>query len=90
MVIETFRNGDAIAVYRRFRDRGRLTPPGLRYISSWVTEDLCRCYQLMETEDLELLNQWMAHWSDIVDFEVRSVITSQDAGVRIAPLLGSQ
>lgn len=88
MVIETFREGDAIPVYRRFRDRGRLTPPGLHYISSWVTDDFCRCYQLMETDDLELLNQWMGNWSDIVDFEVRSVMPSQEASVQIAPLLG--
>ena len=88
MVIETFKEGDAIAVYRRFRDRGRLTPAGLDYISSWVTEDLCRCYQLMETDDPELLNQWMGNWSEIVDFEVRPVVTSKEASVRIAQLLG--
>ena len=88
MVIETFRGGDAIPAYRRFRDCGRLAPEGLRYIASWVTEDFCRCYQLMETEDPELLNRWMENWSDIVDFEVHPVMTSQEASLRIAPLLG--
>ena len=88
MVIETFREGDAIPVYRRFRDCGRLAPAGLNYIGSWVTDDLRRCYQLMETDDPELLNRWMENWSDIVDFEVRPVMTSQDASLRIAPLLG--
>ncbi len=30
MVIETFRKGDPVPVYRRFRDRGRLMPNGLK------------------------------------------------------------
>jgi hypothetical protein len=33
MVIEHFRPGKAAEVYRRFRDRGRMTPEGVRYIS---------------------------------------------------------
>lgn len=87
MVIETFRTGDAVPVYRRFRDRGRLAPEGLAYILSWVDERLERCYQVMETDDLALLNQWIANWSDIVDFEVHPVMTSKEAAERIAPRL---
>jgi len=87
MVVENFRNGDARPVYRRFRDRGRLAPEGLLYISSWVTEDLTRCYQVMETADPKLLDQWIANWSDIVDFEVHSVHTSKEAAAQIAPRL---
>ncbi len=87
LVIEKFRNGDAVPVYRRFRDRGRLAPTGLSYVSSWVHDKLDRCYQLMETEDRALLDQWMANWSDIVDFEVYSVIKSEEAAERIAPRL---
>lgn len=85
MVVENFRNGDAVPVYRRFRDRGRLAPPGLSYIASWVNDDLTRCYQLMETEDRALLEQWIANWSDIVDFEVHSVISSKEAAEKIGP-----
>ena len=55
MVIERFRDHDAAAVYRRFRDQGRLAPEGLRYVSSWVTRDLQRCYQVMECDDPQLL-----------------------------------
>ncbi len=29
MVIERFKDRDALAVYRRFRERGRMTPDGL-------------------------------------------------------------
>jgi Protein of unknown function (DUF3303) len=73
MVIENLRNGDAVPVYRRFRERGRLAPAGLSYVSSWVSDKLDRCYQLMETEDPALLDQWIANWSDVVDFEVHSI-----------------
>ncbi|PWT80621.1 MAG: hypothetical protein C5B57_11965 [Blastocatellia bacterium] len=87
MVIEHFKNGDAAAVYRRFRDRGRLAPSGLAYVSSWVDTDMRRCYQLMETDNRLLFDEWMSHWSDLVDFEVQPVITSAEASAKIAPLL---
>ena len=83
MVIEDFRNGDAKPVYDRFRDRGRLAPDGLRYVNSWVTPDLARCYQVMECEDRALLDEWIAAWKDIVDFEVHPVITSAEASARV-------
>jgi hypothetical protein len=87
MVIEHFKNADARPVYRRFREKGRMAPHGLTYVSSWVTGKLDRCYQLMQTEDRALLDQWIANWSDIVDFEVYPVITSQEAAETIGPKL---
>jgi len=87
MVLERFKNKDAVAVYRRFRDRGRMAPEGLRYVSSWVDDRLESCYQLMETHDRALLDRWMANWSDLVDFEVHSVLTSNEAAEKIAPRL---
>ncbi|HJR58210.1 MAG TPA: DUF3303 family protein [Vicinamibacterales bacterium] len=87
MVVERFKGGDAAPVYRRFRDRGRLAPEGLSYVSSWVDTNLERCYQLMETDDPLLLDVWIAHWSDLVDFEVHPVISSAEAAERIAPRL---
>jgi hypothetical protein len=82
MVIEHFRDGDPGPVYARFRRRGRMAPSGLEYISSWVTSDLAHCYQVMQCDDRRLLDEWIASWSDIVDFEVHSVITSADAAAR--------
>jgi len=55
MVIETFRNQDAKAVYRRFRDKGRMTPDGLGFIDSWVSADLDRCFQVMACDDVAVL-----------------------------------
>ena len=79
MVIEKFRNGDAMPVYQRFRQRGRMVPAGLTYLSSWVSDDLKRCYQLMETNDRVLLDEWMSNWSDLVEFELHPVISPEEA-----------
>jgi hypothetical protein len=87
MVVEHFKNKDAVAVYRRFRDKGRLAPDGLVYISSWVDDELERCYQLMETDDRALLDAWMANWDDLIDFELHPVIPSKEAAEKIAPQL---
>jgi hypothetical protein len=87
MVIENFRDGDALPVYRRFRDQGRLAPDGLRYVASWVTKDLRRCFQIMECEDPSLLAQWMAQWADLTEFDVIPVIASAEAVALVAPRL---
>jgi hypothetical protein len=79
MVIEHFKNQDPSPVYRRFRKAGRMTPPELKYVASWTTSDLARCYQVMECEDRQVLQEWIERWSDIVDFEVIPVITSEQA-----------
>ena len=86
LVIENFRDGDPRPVYSRFAERGRLAPEGLAYVSSWVTTDLRRCYQVMECDDRSLLEQWMASWRDIVDFEVHPVVTSPEAAQAVAEL----
>ena len=82
MVIEHFRNGDARSVYARFRERGRLAPAGLTYVNSWVTDDLQHCYQVMECTDRALLDEWIAAWDDLVEFEVIPVVTSTEASAR--------
>ena len=87
MVIENFRDGDAEPVYRRFRDKGRMAPDGLKYVASWVTADLRRCFQIMECDDPSLLKQWMAHWEDLTEFEVIPVVTSAEAVAAVAPRL---
>lgn len=85
MVIERFRNGDAGPVYRRFREQGRMMPDGLKYVSSWITDDGKSCYQVMECEDRGLLEQWMDRWKDLMEFEVLRVVTSAEAAARFTP-----
>jgi hypothetical protein len=87
MIIEHFRDGDPLPVYRRFRDQGRLAPDGLQYIDSWVTHDLERCYQVMACDDRALLDRWIAAWDDLVEFEVIPVHTSSEVRALVAPQL---
>jgi hypothetical protein len=87
MVIEHYKDGDGVRVYQRFRDRGRMAPPGLEYVASWVTTSYARCFQVMQTDDPQLLEEWMANWSDLVDFEVLPVLTSKEAAEAMAPRL---
>lgn len=84
MIIERFKSGDPAPVYRRLRERGRMAPEGLSYVSSWITEDLTTCYQVMQTDDRNLLSQWMENWKDLVDFEVHPVVTSAQAADAVA------
>jgi hypothetical protein len=87
MIIEHYKNGDPLPVYRRFHERGRLAPEGLRYVSSWVTTELANCYQVMECDDSRLLDEWIGNWSDLVDFEVIPVVTSAEAAAAVKPRL---
>lgn len=84
MVIEHFRAGRVADIYQRFREKGRMAPDGLRYISSWVDLDFRRCFQVMEADDEALLAEWMSHWDDLIDFEVVAVRTSDEAAAAIA------
>jgi hypothetical protein len=84
MVIERYTQG-AGPVYARAAERGRLLPAGLEYVESWVDEHtLDRCFQLMETEEPALFDQWIAAWSDLVEFEVVPVVSSGEAAARVA------
>ena len=84
LIIENFRDGDPVPVYRRFREKGRLAPEGLKYVGSWITQDLARCYQVMECADERLLEQWMSQWRDLTDFEVIPVLSSAEVQARLA------
>ena len=87
MVVEYFKNQDPVPVYRRFTEHGRLAPKGLNYVSSWVDVNLQQCFQLMETDHRELIDEWISNWRDIVDFDIFPVISSQEAADKIAPQL---
>ena len=87
MVIERFRPGQAPAVYRRFREKGRMAPPEVVYHASWVDMDFSRCFQVMEATDESKLREWAANWEDLVDFEIIPVRTSSEAATAIAPRL---
>jgi hypothetical protein len=84
LVIEKYVHGPE-PVYERASGRGRLLPPGLTYLESWVEErDLSRCFQLMETDDATVFDEWIANWSDLVEFEIVPVVSSHEAAARVA------
>jgi hypothetical protein len=83
MVIETYTHGPG-PVYARAAERGRMLPPGLGFVDSWIDmRDLDRCFQLMETDDVSLFDQWTASWNDLVAFEIIPVISSAEAAARV-------
>jgi hypothetical protein len=87
MVIETFRNQNGKAVYRKLRDAGRGLPDGLRFVASYVTADLGRCFQLMEADDITLFQRWIADWQEVVEFEVVPVVEGKITREALTPLL---
>jgi hypothetical protein len=76
MVVERFR--DQPAIYKRLREKGRMMPERLEYVSSWIDVDLKICWQLMRTEDESLFQRWIDNWKDLVDFEIVPVRTSAE------------
>lgn len=88
MIIEHFKDQDALPVYKRFAERGRTLPDGLKYVDSWVEPNFARCFQLMETDDLNLLQRWMLGWRGTgVTFDIVPVVKSAEARAAIEPLL---
>ena len=87
MVIERFRDRDAKAVYRRFRDSGRMMPDGLTYVGSWIEANFDRCFQLMECDDARLLQEWLLNWSDLMQCEIVPVVPSDQTRAAIQPHL---
>lgn len=85
MVIENFRGGDAESVYRRVREKGRQMPDGLTFVDSWVAADMGRCFQVMACDDVALLQQWVAAWSDLVEFEIVPVAPSRETAELLSP-----
>jgi hypothetical protein len=77
MVVERFTVKSAAEIYRRVREGGRSLPDGLRYVDSWVRADLRGCFQLMECDDLVLLQDWVADWGDLAEFEIVPVTPSR-------------
>jgi len=83
MVVERYRRGPE-PVYARVEAKGRMLPDGLRYVDSWVVDDVAmdRCFQLMEADDPALFDEWFAHWADLTEFEVHPVLSSAEAAMR--------
>jgi hypothetical protein len=84
MVYERFKEGAAPEIYRRLREKGRMMPEGLEYVSSWIDLELKSCYQLMRTDDESLFPLWIKNWSELMEFEIIPVRTSAETIQAIA------
>ncbi len=87
MVIERFKNQDARAVYRRFQEKGRMMPEGLKYVDSWVEPNFDRCFQLMKCDDLRLFQEWLLQWQDLGQFEIIPVVSSKQTSEVVTKML---
>jgi hypothetical protein len=83
MIIERFHKGKVKTLYRRFEEKGRMTPEGVNYVDSWISEDVTICYQLMETDSAEKIYEWIGYWNDLADFEIIPVMTSANARKKV-------
>ena len=84
MVIEKFRNQDVKPIYRRLSDKGRMMPDGLTFVSSYVSADVSRCFQLMECDDITLFQRWVSEWSDLMECEIVPVVAGKDTAAALA------
>ncbi len=74
-------------MYRRSRDQGRGAPEELKYVNSRIGANVDRCFQRMECDDARLLQQWVAVWSDLIEFEIVPVVASAATRETIQPML---
>lgn len=79
MIIENYKHGKTKEIYDRFQEKGRMLPDGVEFIDSWIEENLQKCYQVMKSESIEGIENWMDKWKDLVDFEVIPVLNSSVA-----------
>ncbi len=84
MVVERFKNRDAVPIYQRLRDEGRSLPEGLTYVDSWIEANFNRCFQLMECDDPRQLQEWVVAWGDLLEFEFVPVVPSAQTREMIA------
>ena len=87
MIVEHFKDQNAIAVYKHLRDNGRGLPDGLNYVDSWIEPNFDRCFQLMECDDLRLIQEWVLHWREFGTFEIVPVVPSRETREIVAPHL---
>jgi Protein of unknown function (DUF3303) len=79
IIIEHYKNRDAKAVYKRFQEKGRMMPEGMKYLGSWVEPNFDRCFQVIESSEESLIQKWTRNWKDLIEFEILPVLSSAEA-----------
>ena len=85
MVIEKFRDRDPRPVGERFRAQGRMLPDDVRYHASWIDPAAMRCFQVMDAPDRRSLDDWVAKWDDLIEFDVVPIVTSGEFWATVPP-----
>ena len=70
MVVEKFKPGLMEKNYKVYNAKGRMFPVGLYYLNSWVNSENYICFQLMESNDINLFYEWFKKWEEFVEFEL--------------------
>ncbi len=83
MIIERFYPEKIKAMYERFAGKGRMMPEGVQFINSWINEPVTTCYQVMEAESRDKLDEWIQNWKEFAEFEVIPVISSAEAKAKV-------
>jgi len=78
MVIAHFKDGDPKPVRERFVRDGRMMPDGVVYHASWIDPVTARCFQVMEAQDQNSIQEWTHRWADLISFEIVPVLASQE------------
>jgi hypothetical protein len=78
MVIEYFKVGAHEAIRERFVRDGRMLPEGAVYHASWIDAAGAQCFQVMEAADLGVFEGWTQRWTDLIDFKIVPVQSSQE------------
>ena len=73
MVVENFKPGLMDKNLEVYNEKGRLFPEGLYYLNSWTNSEKNICFQLMESNDPALFEEWFKEWHEFVDFELYSI-----------------
>lgn len=73
MFVERHKENCFDLVYERFNNKGRMLPEGLYYLHSWTNNEQSICFQLMETNDASLIEEWIDKWKDLTDFEIYAI-----------------
>lgn len=83
IITEHFHKDKVKQLYHCFAEKGRMLPEGVSYINSWINEDVSICYQAMESDATERIEEWIGNWNDLSDFEVIPIITSAQAKEKV-------
>jgi len=70
IVVEKFKPNCLEKNNALWNKKGRMLPEGLYYLNSWVNKEQRICFQLMETNNPELFDEWTNTWKAFTNFEI--------------------